>query len=100
MSDLISRSALLKAIEGVAVSFYLDDGVCGDNYDDTTIIDIINKQPTIEAVEVVHGEWIPIQRKYHCGVIFQCSICKSTQKIVPFNYCFNCGADMQKGGAK
>ena len=98
MSDFISRSALLKSIEGVEVSFYLDDGVCGDNYDDTTIVDIINVQPTIEAVPVVHGEWIESDLLFEAD---KCTICNaSIYNTNGMNFCPNCGADMRKGGTE
>ena len=102
VGDLISRSALLKAIEGVEVSFYLDDGVCGDNYDDTTIVDIINKQPTIEAVPVVHGEWIKEENTWICSVCHKENACAYDEILHRFTdfFCPKCGADMRKGGAE
>jgi len=105
MGDLISRSALLKSIEGVEVSFYLDDGVCGDNYDDTTIVDIINEQPTIEAVPVVYGEWLKEEPDEHGNRKPKCSVCGKYRMAywsdyVKCNSCPECGAIMRKGGAK
>lgn len=51
-------------------------------------IDIIENAPTVDAVEVVHGEWIEYGLRNP-----QCSVCKK------FNYetsrfCPNCGAKM------
>jgi hypothetical protein len=55
----------------------------------------IDKLPTVDAVEVVHGRWIPIRNKihgYYMGLL--CSECghKATNK--GGNYCPNCGAKM------
>ena len=59
MSDLISRSALIKALTNVEVSFYLEDGRTSDTYDGTTIMDIIEEQPTVS----VNDGWIPCEER-------------------------------------
>lgn len=58
--DLISKSALIKALTNVEVSFYLEDGQTSDTYDGTTIMDIIEEQPTV-SVDV---GWIPVEERY------------------------------------
>ena len=64
-------------------------------------IDRINRQPTVDAVEVVHGRW----ENQHG--IYSCSVCgKSNPYEVlgdniwywPCNYCPNCGAKMDGDG--
>ena len=62
------------------------------------IIDEIDDATTVEAVEVVHGQWIV------CGdgeyVPFKCSACgKNTSwyHAQTANYCPNCGANMMDG---
>ena len=55
---------------------------------------IIEKQPTEDAVEVVHGRWVyPYMNRYghpcHC-----CSICGFKASYQDKNYCPNCGAKM------
>ena len=59
---------------------------------------IIEKQPTVDAVEVVHGRWIPIideptpLRKIPMLSGYKCSVCgRYEEKEEP--YC-NCGAKM------
>ena len=95
MSDLISREALLEAIKGVEVSWYLDRGYT--NYDDTTIMDIIEEQPPVEAVPVVHGEWRHIGGDEWC-----CSECgnvistEGSWEKPTGKFCEECGADMRK----
>ena len=61
------------------------------------LLEIIDKQPPVEAVPVVHGEWVADER----GIYF-CSTCDSEaywdtdygQQL--FNHCPYCGADMRK----
>ena len=63
------------------------------------VLDMIDAQPTIDAVEVVHGEWVV------CGdgeyVPFMCSACGKTTSWYhkqTANYCPNCGAKMDGDG--
>lgn len=54
----------------------------------------IDKAPTVDAVEVVHGRWVnPYINRYghpcHC-----CSICGFKASYQDKNYCPNCGAKM------
>lgn len=63
---------------------------------------IIEKQPTVDAVEVVHGRWIPIideptpLRKIPMLSGYKCSVCgRYEEKEEP--YC-NCGAKMDGDG--
>lgn len=65
----------------------------------------INEAETVDAVEVVHGEWSTIEDDY-CGLpALQCSECnqeywfEEEPPIKIYNYCPNCGAKMD-GGAK
>lgn len=55
MSDLISRSALIEAITDVEVAWDMDGNYA--TYDSTSIVDIINGQPTVEA----KPEWILVE---------------------------------------
>ena len=54
----------------------------------------IEKAPTIDAVEVVHGRWEWIDDE-ECGV-YRCSCCSGAIGY-PTNYCPNCGAKMDGG---
>lgn len=56
--------------------------------------ELVRRQPTIEAVEVKHGEWIP-----HTNASVQCSACDGVV-LMRFNFCPHCGADMRKDGAE
>ena len=62
------------------------------------VLDMIDAQPTIDAVEVVHGEWVQIGYDKAMDRI-TCSVCKEYWNICDndtesFNYCPNCGAKM------
>ena len=54
--------------------------------------------PTIDAVPVVHGEWLPMYDGNEYGDVFQCgcycSECGEELQSEP-NYCPNCGAKME-----
>lgn len=99
--ELISREALLKSIKGIEVAWYMDGNY--ETYDDTTIMEIIKEQPTVEAREVIHAEWI--EGRVDGRVCINCSNCGS---IIPTDtqvdylnlednrYCYWCGAIMDK----
>lgn len=58
----------------------------------------IDDAPTIDAVSVVHGEWMP-NPKIGWGETWVCSICgeKTTSSVMGYpryNYCPMCGAKM------
>lgn len=90
MGDLISRSALINVLNRNSI-FQKITNVEGKN-----TIEIINEQPTIEAVPVVHGEW---EKNAENDIIVYCNQCYMPQDI-PTPYCHHCGADMRKGGAE
>lgn len=56
--------------------------------------------PTVDAVPVVHGRWMPVD---HDGSwrVDKCSICNRRMHYVdydqPYQYCPNCGAKMDEG---
>ena len=60
------------------------------------LVSEILKQPTVDAVEVVHGRWSPVT--YGLGVTvtrWMCSNCKKYENSYGrTNYCPNCGAKM------
>ena len=101
---LIDADALF---ENGVVKIYEDDA----ERTATEIIDKLRNAPAIEAVPVVHGEWIKEIGDIHSsGEIFYCSNCGkatfipsnrilSTTNFRHFekpNFCPNCCADMRK----
>lgn len=56
----------------------------------------IDEAPTVEAKEVVHGEWI--LRHIGAGHMWECSVCHKRPDIYvkkDTNFCPHCGADMR-----
>ena len=58
--------------------------------------------PTVDAVEVVHGEWSTIEDDYTGMTALQCSECnqewwfEDEPPMRIYKYCPNCGADMRE----
>ena len=101
MSDLISRSALLDFIRD-RIGVRTEEA----DYHKHLFIEVVKRQPTIEAVPVpvARGEWIDegdyLTTAYGKFDVCTCSACKSVITINDYdNYCPACGADMRKGGA-
>lgn len=66
-------------------------------YDPEDIISSIENAPTIEAVPVVHGEWIKEMGAFFPRYI--CSACREKYGAEWYRHCPSCGAKM-KGGAE
>lgn len=97
MSDLISRKALLERLEKI----YGTDSIV-DKIMLRFLKKLIWKQPTVDAVEVRHGKWIPEDSE--SDVIFLCSECETKistswdyDEPEMWGYCPNCGAKMDGG---
>lgn len=57
----------------------------------------VEKQPTIEAVPVVHGEWVKEENTWVCSVCRKenaCAYSEELQRFLDF-FCPKCGADMR-----
>ena len=61
------------------------------------LLSLIEKAPTVDAVPVVHGRWIPFHSKIS-GDIQYCSACE-IGFVAKSDYCPHCGAKMD-GGAE
>lgn len=95
---LIDADALKKAMDGYW-------GRCQRirkprNGETAVFLDVmatVEKQPTIDAVPVRYGKWLPIIEVNEYGEPYQsgvyCSECGETSIYEP-NYCPNCGARM------
>lgn len=80
---------------------WLENGENEYVYDTNAMLDSIDKQPTVDAVPVVHGRWIYVDGKgshaeYKCN---QCRthVCFDEQidGLIPaYKHCPNCGAKM------
>lgn len=98
MSDLISRSALIKALEedkkSICSHVYAMVNPCDADDLEFELEYLIYCQQTVEAKPVVHGEWI-----HDINNSYGCSECGERETMSPKklkNYCPNCGADMRK----
>ena len=74
-----------------------------------TCISFLDNQPTVDAVEVVHGRWLKtengIRKNINTGemvmaYMHDCSVCgwHTGNQGRNFNYCPNCGAKMDGDG--
>ena len=107
MSDLISRSALAKAM-GVenAVKYGNETAEQQHNSYDTLmkyeIADYIEDAPAVDAVPVVHARWVHEQRYGDSGGwVWRCTACRResiTPIIFAMKYCNACGAKMDAKG--
>ena len=59
------------------------------------ITHFLDRCPTVDAVEVVHGRWIDVALRY-TQVKEKCSVCGGIVYAHGYNYCPNCGADMRE----
>ena len=95
MIELINRQALKDAVkryagEPIKQNDRKCQAICLD------MLGTIDAQPTIDAVPVVHGEWILQASGRDC----KCSVCE--RYWIPFGdeydfkYCPNCGARMDR----
>ena len=83
---LIDANELLKDAEDYSP---ISAGLA-DMYDVKWLVDA---QPTVDAVEVVHGRWIDVALRF-TQVKEKCSVCGGIVYAHGFNYCPNCGANM------
>ena len=62
-----------------------------------TCIKVLEDQPTVDAVEVVHGRWEPREDAIgfvRCSVCHDCNIYDDWPDDKKWNYCPHCGAKM------
>ena len=102
---LIDANALVEFIKANYCQYCNSYGglLCGACSNDTFMCHV-ETAPTVDAVEVVHGEWSTIEDDY-CGLTaLKCSECNQEywfEEEPPtkiYNYCPNCGAKMDRGG--
>lgn len=72
-------------------------GCCSEVLTVDSIIMLLERQDTVDAVEVVHGRWEPHPRASgfdRCSVCNDCIIYGDWAGEKKWNYCPNCGAKM------
>ena len=59
------------------------------------IEDLLDAQPIVDAVPVVHGRWLSVDDSLFPGTKEKCSLCGVHKDIgYVYHYCPNCGAKM------
>ena len=86
---LIDAKEVIRLLRGKWISKY----PCSFYFGLIAAADEIEKLPTVDAVEVVHGKWV-WDNRFHD---YTCSICHNWDLKTP-NYCSNCGAKMDGDG--
>ena len=97
-NDLISRSALITAINTNRPTFY--DGQDIANWQ----AKCINEAPAVDAEPVRHGEWILNPCNLYNDATWVCSVCGKEWVLLDgtphdnqMDYCSHCGARMDGG---
>ena len=106
MARLIDADKLMKAIKTDKIAWRFGvPNTLGLLFDHLRII--IKEQPTVDAVEVVHGRWELHGNDDDCGCSYFCSNCHKSYdedyfyargQYIPYHYCPNCGARMDGDG--
>lgn len=91
MARYIDADNLINELSAACMPIY-EKGITGILGDNSSISDIINKQPTADVQEVKHGEWENQEPGYHVAD-FMCSVCHCESDKL-FDYCPDCGAKM------
>lgn len=95
-SDLIGRKDLINKMNDFArKNFSLDDRFEYQLQGMEIALGFIEEAPTVDAVEVVHGEWIDLREAYNDVPAVKCSACGKVRYGLETNYCPDCGADMR-----
>ena len=81
--------AIHQAVDTTSVNTDYDTGFHSAT---SQVMGLVEFLPTVEAVPVVHGEWIGGKWYKECSV---CSEVFTPTTTLP-NFCPNCGADMRK----
>lgn len=96
MSRLIDVDALMKEKVWLVGGFASDAYSIGYMDALDKIEEVIKNQPTIEAKEVVHGEWVKEENTWVCSVCHKenaCAYSEELERYIDF-YCPKCGARM------
>lgn len=75
---------------------WLENGENEYVYDTNAVLESIDAQPTVDAVEVVHGRW-EAEYEYEDFQYATCSVCGKRSEYMT-KFCGNCGANMDGDG--
>ena len=97
MAKLIDANALKETV----TTDYYEHFTRYHDTDQIALIDMvcddIEEAPTVDAVEVVHGQMEKVELVPNYMWRYRCSCCHSDGEIW-YNYCPNCGAKMDGDG--
>lgn len=99
---LIDADVLVERWKRLASVSWNETIVTSWSYAYEEIISEIEEEPTIEAEQVRHGEWIIKERGVYLtkgNYVVKCNKCGHTRAgyyTEPLNYCPNCGAKMKE----
>ena len=95
-ADLISRSALLEAIDA---EFFKTAPLGEEQLGFLKCRRFAREAPSVDAEPVRHGRWIPAELRKSFGILngVKCSLCGKEMVVKDNNYCPNCGAKMMDG---
>ena len=81
-----------RLIDADALKEYIDCGhlrsPCEVCFSELDVVNLIDAQPTIDAVPVKRGKWTVTP------IYIKCSECGESFMLMPQNYCPNCGCRM------
>lgn len=88
------RRDMARLIDADAVKELIRSGISTDTCaDQDYVCELVDDIPTIDAVSVVHGEWLDEHEDGHGYWVGTCSQCGKEKRVD--NYCPNCGAQMK-----
>lgn len=90
---LIDADALIVEIKTCLWDWESVNGIMAKTVLNQTITDIGN-MPTIDAVPVVHGNWVKCET---ADFNWCCSVCKNGYTDYKLSFCYDCGAKMDGG---
>ena len=82
------NEALKIAVEGIRCGWFTEEA-----YD--AVAALLGETPTVDAVEVEHGEWIPTKYMIPSVMCSECSYTVGKEYEMEFKYCPNCGTKME-----
>ena len=83
MSEYIDRQSLINHLNQSAAEYY-----------SRAVERVIELEPAADVAPVVHGKWV--DNGIPGSMLSMCSVCGIKHGACTFNYCPNCGADMQE----
>lgn len=101
MNDLISRSALIESLVSIESEVAKNAPFDAEWFTrmvdrQNEIIDLIEREPAVEALPVRRGEWITVGKTEGRSNILKCSCCgRERRGSGKSAFCRDCGADMR-----